>query len=182
MSPEQLRGARSVDHRADLWSLAVILYRALTGTLPFPAQDPDALVAQVLAEPIPPPSVAAPDLPRSLDAFFTRALARDPEARFQSARELRAAFEAAAAGDSRAPRAALSPIEIARQEMSLPKRSSTSRPATAAKQPLAVSSQRRIAAMLGALVGAAIALALGSLWRNPPRALRAAPPASASAR
>ena len=47
MSPEQLLDARSVDHRADLWSLAVVVYRAITGELPF--KDEDGLGALVLA-------------------------------------------------------------------------------------------------------------------------------------
>jgi serine/threonine-protein kinase len=92
MSPEQMRGDRGVDHRADLWSLAVVLYRALTGMLPFDAQEIGALIAQVLTDPIPPPSVVTLDLPYTLDAFFFKALARDPDARFQSVREMTAAF------------------------------------------------------------------------------------------
>ena len=97
MSPEHLRGAKGLDHRADLWSLAVILYRALTGMLPFDAQEIGALVAQVLTDPIPPPSAVALDLPESLDLFFFRALAREPDARFQSVRELTRAFDEALA-------------------------------------------------------------------------------------
>lgn len=104
MSPEHLRGAKGLDHRADLWSLAVILYRALTGMLPFDAQEIGALIAQVLTDPIPPPSAVALDLPESLDLFFFRALAREPDARFQSVRELTRAFDEALA-EARTPRA-----------------------------------------------------------------------------
>src|SRR5262249_48329429 len=76
MSPEQMRDARDVDHRADLWSLGVIAFRAITGRLPFRGHDYQELFPQVCYEPIPRASVLAPHLalPAELDAFFKRAL------------------------------------------------------------------------------------------------------------
>ena len=94
MSPEQARGLREVDSRADLWSLAVILYTALTGENPFDSEA-DAvgdIVIRVCIEPITSPSVINPDLPAPLDDFFDTALERDPDDRFQSAEELTEAF------------------------------------------------------------------------------------------
>ncbi|MCC6554290.1 MAG: serine/threonine protein kinase [Polyangiaceae bacterium] len=97
MSPEQARGARDLDGRSDLWSMAVILFRALTGQKAFPGGSLGAVMAQILSEPIPVPSHVAPDLPPAIDRFFERALARDPGARFQSAAEMARAWSALAA-------------------------------------------------------------------------------------
>lgn len=98
MSPEQARASKQVDHRADLWSFAVVLFRALTGHLPFKGDLLADLLMQICVKPIPPPSSFAPDLPKGADAFFERALRRDPAERFQSAREMGAAFAELARG------------------------------------------------------------------------------------
>jgi eukaryotic-like serine/threonine-protein kinase len=92
MSPEQADGTRVVDHRSDLWSLAVIVFRCLTGRLPFESRAVGDLLVQILTKPAPLPSTVAPGLPASIDAWWRRAAARDPDARFQSARELADAF------------------------------------------------------------------------------------------
>jgi serine/threonine-protein kinase len=92
MSPEQLRADRGLDGRSDLWSVGVILFRCLTGQLPFPGEVLGSVMAKILVDEIPPASRIAPDLPPSVDAFFARALARDREQRFQSVRELVDAF------------------------------------------------------------------------------------------
>jgi len=92
MSPEQVRCERDIDSRADLWSLAVILFRMLTGVLPFPGAQFGPVIAKVLMEAIPIPSQVAPDLPPAVDAFFVRALARERADRFATVSELVDAF------------------------------------------------------------------------------------------
>jgi serine/threonine-protein kinase len=92
MSPEQARGVSDLDHRSDLWSLGVILFRALTGRLPFPGDQVGDIIVKVCSDPIPVASHLAPDLPPGTDSFFERALARDRDQRFASARELAEAF------------------------------------------------------------------------------------------
>lgn len=92
MSPEQALGSKVVDHRSDLWSLGVILYLALTGMLPFEGAAPMAILNAIVSAPLRPPSSLAPHLPVEVDSFFARALKRNPNARFQSAREMVAAF------------------------------------------------------------------------------------------
>jgi serine/threonine-protein kinase len=87
MSPEHIRASKRVDHRADLWSASVIAFRALTGQLPFTGQILD-VVDCILTGSAPAPSSIAGDLSPAVDAFFARALARDIDHRFQSAREL----------------------------------------------------------------------------------------------
>jgi serine/threonine-protein kinase len=101
MSPEQVKGLTSLDFRTDLWALGVIVFECLTGVRPFEAKALPRLVARILAGPIPVPSQVAPEaaLPPDVDAWMARALARDPAARFGSARELAAAFAMAAEDD-----------------------------------------------------------------------------------
>jgi serine/threonine-protein kinase len=92
MSPEQVRKAKAVDLRSDLWSLGVILYQGLTGTMPFPQEELGALLLAICGEPIKRPSDIVPELGQAIDRFFERALARDLAARFQSATEMLEAF------------------------------------------------------------------------------------------
>ncbi len=91
MSPEQIRSASKVDHRTDLWSLGVILYELLTGRTPYEG-DARSVIAQIVSDPIRPPTVLVPELPPSLVATVMKALHKDPDQRFQSAEDLRAAL------------------------------------------------------------------------------------------
>jgi serine/threonine-protein kinase len=88
MSPEQARGLRSVDHRSDLWSVGVIAYRCIIGVLPFEGEAVGDLLVKLCTAPLPIPSQLAPDVPPGFDAWFAKALTRDPEGRFSSAAEL----------------------------------------------------------------------------------------------
>jgi eukaryotic-like serine/threonine-protein kinase len=88
MSPEQARGLRSVDFRSDLWSVGVIVFRCMTGHLPFEGEAVGDVLVKLCTAPVPVPSQLAPDLPPGFDAWTSRALAREPEGRFQSAADL----------------------------------------------------------------------------------------------
>jgi len=88
MSPEQARGLKTVDHRSDLWSLAVIVFRCVTGKLPFDGESLGDLLVKICASPVPAPSSILPGLPPQFDAWMARALDREPAQRFQTALEL----------------------------------------------------------------------------------------------
>jgi eukaryotic-like serine/threonine-protein kinase len=100
MSPEQIQMGGQVDHRSDLWAFGVLIFRAVTGQLPFPSPRLLELAMQICKDPIPKVTAVAPHLPTSIDAFVEKALCRDPAKRFQSAREMVAAFQEFAAGSS----------------------------------------------------------------------------------
>ncbi|WP_394820834.1 serine/threonine protein kinase [Pendulispora albinea] len=100
MSPEQAQGSRSVDHRSDLWSLAVICFYCLVGKRPFPSPSLAEVLMQIIVHDLPIPSQLAPDLPHAFDGWWLRAAARDPGQRFQNAREFADALAEALASAS----------------------------------------------------------------------------------
>jgi serine/threonine protein kinase len=88
MSPEQAKGQGEVDHRADLWALGCIVYECLTGQTVWNVEQGVAMIlAQIAGAPLPRPSKLRADLPESFDIWFYRALDRDPNQRYQTARE-----------------------------------------------------------------------------------------------
>lgn len=95
MAPEQAMGLRDVDHRVDIYALAVVLFECLTGTLPFEA-DSELRLIQLQAH-APPPDILqrAPWIAKPVAAVMLRALAKRPDDRFNSGAELVKALEAA---------------------------------------------------------------------------------------
>jgi len=88
MSPEQIRAAKTVDERADIWSFGVILYELLTADLPFPANNVPQLCALILETSPVPLSKHRADIPPNLERIIYRCLEKDPSRRFQTLDEL----------------------------------------------------------------------------------------------
>lgn len=90
MSPEQMRSARSVDSRADIWSLGAVLYELIEGRPPFVADSFPELCVLVATEP--PPPMVTPGLPVELAQVIRSCLHKDPASRYQTVAELAAAL------------------------------------------------------------------------------------------
>jgi serine/threonine-protein kinase len=88
LSPEQARGER-VDARSDLYSAGCLMYELLTGRPPFTGDSPVAIAYQHVREDPVPPSVVDPEIPAWADAIVLKAMAKDPNDRYQSAAEMR---------------------------------------------------------------------------------------------
>ena len=82
MSPEQVRSARTVDVRSDIWSLGVVMYELLTGVIPFDGDGVGEILAAILDANATPPHDRNPDIPLGLSQAVMRCLRRDREERF----------------------------------------------------------------------------------------------------
>jgi serine/threonine protein kinase len=98
-SPEQLREFKNIDRRTDIFSLGVVLYVLLTGTLPFrDVSSADTIDSIINRDPVPPRKIA-PVIPVRLEQTVLKCLAKDPTHRFQTARELKNALEVSIPSD-----------------------------------------------------------------------------------
>jgi serine/threonine protein kinase/tetratricopeptide (TPR) repeat protein len=88
MSPEQVRG-EALDARTDLFSLGVVLYEMTTGRRPFTGDSSVALLASILGDTPPPVTTLNPRLPQQLDRIIRHGLAKTPDRRYQTSRDLR---------------------------------------------------------------------------------------------
>ncbi len=115
LSPEQAgRTGRSVDHRTDLYALGATLYEMLTGGPPFEATDPVELVhAHMALQPVP-PCERDPAIPRLLSDLVSKLLAKEPEARYQSAGGVER--DLCRARDGLTATGAIAPFELARDD------------------------------------------------------------------
>ena len=135
MAPEQLDG-RQVDQRSDVWAFGCVLYEMVTGRRAFDGPTPAAVAAAILERDPPAPSAIEPKMPGGLDRVVRKCLARDPDARWQSAADLRDELQwIAGGGDRGMPPAVPQPPRVWRDRL------------------------------LGAAAAAAIALAVVLIWR-----------------
>ena len=103
LSPEQARGA-PVDPRSDLYSLGIVMYEMLTGTVPFTGDAPVEIAMKHLSAIPSPPSELRPEVPHDLDAVVMRALAKEPDQRYTTADEMEADLARVARGVAVSPR------------------------------------------------------------------------------
>ncbi len=102
VSPEQARGERGLDGRADVYGLGCVLYEMLSGRPPYPAKTPLAAITRHIQDPVPSLLDLVPDLPPELDRVVRRALAKSPAQRYSGAAALsRALASALEPGESR---------------------------------------------------------------------------------
>ncbi len=102
LSPEQAKGA-PVTPASDIYSVGIVLYEMLTGSVPFTGDTPLEIAMKHLSATPQPPSEERPDVPHELDSIVLRALAKDPADRYQSAEEMDADLARAARGQAVAP-------------------------------------------------------------------------------
>jgi eukaryotic-like serine/threonine-protein kinase len=88
MSPEQVRDAKTVDLRTDIWSLGLILHELLTGSPAFAGTTLPGICASIAADPPAALRLQRPEVPLEVEAIVLKCLEKSPEKRFQSAREL----------------------------------------------------------------------------------------------
>jgi eukaryotic-like serine/threonine-protein kinase len=100
LAPEQARGSKRIDHRVDIYAMGVILYEALTGVRPFEGDTYNEIVFNIAGEAVRTPRALNQKIPLGLEQVILKAMARDPGARFSSAKEMCTALKRVAVGDS----------------------------------------------------------------------------------
>lgn len=103
MSPEQVHGHRNLDGRTDIYSLGIVLYEMLCGSLPFNADTPMQLAMKHVLDPVPDVRAERSDLPAGIETVVDRALAKEADARFATAGEMAEAMAAAVRGHAIPP-------------------------------------------------------------------------------
>lgn len=159
ISPEQAQGQRA-DQRADIYALGIILYEMLTGQVPYTADTPLAVIFKHVSEPLPLPSSLKTDVAPDIERVLLKALAKNPNDRFQSVAEFVAAWKEALPGTNNTTRRAYTEPEQTRQVITAPP---TAPPADAPAVPPKEKSSRGCytAVAIGCVAGLCLLLAVG---------------------
>jgi eukaryotic-like serine/threonine-protein kinase len=171
MSPEQALGKR-VDRRSDIWSLGVVLHEMVAGGSPFNGNSMQTILRSILNDEPRPARSIRPESPTELDRILTKALAKDPDQRYQhiddlwvDLRALRRQFRSESP-DSPAPSAANPAREQTAEDETLvmPASGLAASARTQAGPPVEDAAPRGAWRLFGALLGAALLLALVAYW------------------
>jgi hypothetical protein len=175
MSPEQAEGAKTLDHRTDIWAMGVIAFEAMMGRRPFEAETLGGLLLAICTRPMLVPSQCGP-VPNGFDAWFARACCRDVDQRFASAKEAatelrkictrgadhtgaHAAFAAGAMGTGHGPAVAANSVQTGSNLQAF--NATTGQLSTAELSTVPKRSNGPIAAVLGLVV---LAIVGGVIW------------------
>jgi serine/threonine-protein kinase len=165
MSPEQALGLKGIDLRTDLWSLGIVAFEALTGARPFEGDTVGALTVAITHGPFPLPSRVNHALTPAVDAWFSRACAREASGRFASAREMAEAL-AQAVGTLSAAAVAVRPSGDApphrADHASPPALGTTTSPTSEPDWPSGVPTSSRSSRALVAVAAAVVLAGLGA--------------------
>jgi serine/threonine-protein kinase len=176
MSPEQIQGVATLDGRADLYSVGVTLYELVTGKRPFDGESQYSIMAAHLEKSPVPPIALDPRLPQALNDAILMAVAKDPNARFQTA----AAFRNALAGVAAAIQSPIAPVAAAATAPVAPAVSAAPTP-----RPIAAPSRSKRWLWMsvgGVAAAAAIVCAIEfAPWKPTHAAVPATPPSTAQA-
>ncbi len=93
MAPEMAKGAKRIDHRADVYAVGVILYECLTGAKPFEGESYNEVICKIASEPFSSPRSLRKEIPSALEAIVVQAMSKSPSRRFDSARDMLEALD-----------------------------------------------------------------------------------------
>jgi serine/threonine-protein kinase len=155
MAPERFNAGKSVDARADVYSLTCVLYECLTGRLPFSGGGVEGLAAAHRTDEPPKPSSLDPAIPAAFDGVIARGMAKEADDRYQSAHELAVAARAALTDVHAAPS-----IPVRLDEFAVPNEEDT-----APTIPSPPRTRRRGAVLILAAVGVVVVIAVAAFLR-----------------
>jgi serine/threonine protein kinase len=176
MSPEQAT-AKNVDHRADIYSLGIVLYEMVTGRKPFVADTPMAILIKHATDPLPRPRQFEPSLPDNVEKVLLKALAKKPDERYQNMGEMVSAFEKLLIDRGKQPIFAAKPKEDKKAPKTNPEIKLPVKPEDLAETPIPVKepskgiNRKLVMGILGALLTISLCAWAGSLivdgWTAP---------------